>query len=82
MNQMSPTKKATITAICIALCGIAQALVIPLLGTGEAFGVTIWATTSLIAAIPGIISHLILVPLLYLTLERARVIPRRYSKEK
>lgn len=60
--------------------GIAQALVIQLLGTGEAFNVTIWATSYFLTAIPGMISHLILVPLLYLTLAKARMIPGRYPK--
>lgn len=62
--------------------GIARALVISLLGTGEVFHLTVWATSYFLSAIPGIITHLILVPLLYLTLERAGMIPRRYGKGK
>lgn len=61
--------------------GIAQALVIQLLGTGQVFNVTIWATTYFLSAIPGIICHLILVPILYLTLEKTKMIPSRYTNE-
>lgn len=62
--------------------GIAQALVIQILGTGETFNIAVWATTYFVTAIPGIISHLILVPILYLTLQKAKLIPNRYTKEK
>lgn len=61
--------------------GIAQALVIQILGTGEVFNISVWAASYVLTAIPGIICHLILVPILYLTLEKARLIPKRYSKE-
>ena len=61
--------------------GVAQALVVQLLGTGKVFNVTVWATSYFLTAIPGIATHLILVPVLYLTLEKAGMIPKRYTKE-
>ena len=40
-----------------------------------------WVTTSLIAGIPGIVIQLILIPLLILSLTRAKLLPQRYVKE-
>lgn len=41
-----------------------------------------WATTSLVAGIPGIVIQLLLMPLVIYGLTRAKVIPARYPKEK
>lgn len=46
--------------------------------TTGVYSVGLWATSYFVEAVPGIIAHLILIPLLYVTLERARVIPARY----
>lgn len=59
--------------------GIAQALTVQLLGTGAVFNVSIWATSYFVSAIPGIITHLVIVPILYMTLENAKLIPKRYD---
>ena len=62
--------------------GIAQMLVIRILGTGETFNIAVWAMGYFGGTLPGIISQLILLPILVMMLERARVIPRRYMAEK
>ena len=41
-----------------------------------------WVTTSLVTGIPGIITQLLLMPLVIYALTRARVIPARYCGEK
>jgi hypothetical protein len=40
-----------------------------------------WVTTSLITGIPGIVTQLVLMPLVVTALTRARLIPNRYHKE-
>ena len=40
-----------------------------------------WVTTSLVAGIPGIIIQLILIPLVVMSLTRAKILPQRYAKE-
>ena len=57
--------------------GIAKALFY--MGTGEAFTLSIWATSYFVTSLPGIICHLILVPLLVMALHKAKLIPARYS---
>lgn len=47
--------------------------------TSGVYSITLWATSYLVESVPGIIAHLILVPLLAFTLEKARVIPARYA---
>lgn len=56
--------------------GIASAVFY--LGTGEAFSIAIWAATYFVGTIPGIISQLILIPILIVTLMKAGIIPARY----
>lgn len=41
-----------------------------------------WVTTSLVTGIPGIVTQLVLMPLLVLALTRAKLIPRRYDTTK
>lgn len=43
-------------------------------------GITVsaWATVSFITGLPGIVLHLVLIPLLVISLMRARVLPERY----
>lgn len=60
--------------------GIAKMLFF--MGTGEAFTLAMWLSSYFVTALPGIICHLVLVPVLVLTLMKARLIPTRYPKEK
>ena len=45
------------------------------LGSGEGFTLALWVSSYFVTALPGIITHLILVPVLFVTLKKARVIP-------
>lgn len=58
--------------------GIATAIFY--MATSGVYSIALWATSYLVESVPGIIAHLILVPLLALTLEKAKVIPARYAK--
>lgn len=58
--------------------GIAKALFY--MGTGEAFTLAVWASSYFVSSLPGIICHLILIPLLVMALHRAKLIPARYSR--
>lgn len=60
--------------------GIAKALFIAINATGDAFTLGIWATSYFVGTLPGIVVHLILVPLLVTVLMKTKVIPARYSK--
>lgn len=55
--------------------GIAKALFIRLMATGEVFDLALWATSYFVASIPGIAVHLTVIPLLVLTLTKARILP-------
>ena len=46
--------------------------------TTGVYSVGLWAASYFVEAVPGIVAHLILIPLLYGVLERSRVIPGRY----
>lgn len=56
--------------------GIAKALFY--MGSGEAFTLSLWISGYFVATLPGIVCHLILIPVLMVMLMKARVIPRRY----
>lgn len=56
--------------------GIAKALFY--MGTGESFSLAIWVSSYFVSALPGIICHLILIPILVVTLMKAHLIPKRY----
>lgn len=58
--------------------GIASALFY--MGTGRAFSVALWAASYLAGTLPGMLVHLIFVPLLVFMLMKSGVIPPRYSK--
>jgi hypothetical protein len=58
--------------------GIASAVFYTI--TTGVYSVALWFTSYFAESIPGIIAHLILIPILYLTMEKARVIPSRYGK--
>ncbi|MBQ9950973.1 MAG: ECF transporter S component [Clostridia bacterium] len=60
--------------------GIAKALVF--MGSGEAFTLSVWVSSYFVTALPGIICHLIVVPVLVMALYRAKLIPARYSRAK
>ena len=59
------------------LGGIADALF--LLGSGEGYSVAMFVGSYLAGCLPGVVMQLIVVPVLTLTLEKARVIPARYA---
>ncbi len=48
--------------------------------TTGGYSVSLWLTSYFVNAIPGIIAHLVLVPLLIFTLTKARLLPARYPK--
>ena len=60
--------------------GIAKVLFF--LGKTQTFTMAMWVSSYFVGSLPGIIAHLILVPLLVLTLTKAKVIPHRYPKNK
>lgn len=60
--------------------GIARALFVHFMAAGEVFTITMWATSYFVTALPGILTHLILIPLLVITLIKARIIPARHNK--
>ena len=58
--------------------GIAEALFY--LGSGQAFTIAAIAAGYFVTTLPGIICHLIVIPILVVTLMKARLIPNRYPK--
>lgn len=58
--------------------GTVQALVY--LGSGQGFSIAAIAAGYFVTALPGIICHLILLPILFTALMKARLIPSRYPK--
>lgn len=59
--------------------GLAQWLVIKIMGTEQAFTVAIWVTSYIVGTLPGIVAHLVLLPAVVIVLEKAKVIPGRYT---
>ena len=57
------------------LTGIARALIF----APNAYSIKAWATGYFVTSFPAIIVQLILIPILYLALQRARLIPPRYQ---
>ena len=47
--------------------------------TTGVYSIGLWLTGYFAESVPGIVVHLILIPILYVTLEKARVIPARYN---
>lgn len=63
------------------LTGIARALIfVP--RSGGVYSLSAWATGYFVSSFPGIILQLILLPILYLALQRAKLIPIRYQRAK
>jgi hypothetical protein len=60
--------------------GIARAIFVHFMASGQTFTITMWATSYFATALPGIIAHLIIIPVLVTTLVKARVIPDRQLK--
>ena len=58
--------------------GVAKVLF--MLGTGGSYTFAMFVSSYFVGSVPGIILHLILVPVVALTLEKARAIPARYPK--
>ena len=58
--------------------GIAKSLIF--MGSGEAFTLALWASGYFVATLPGIVCHLILIPVLVLALTKAKLVPARYPK--
>lgn len=56
--------------------GAAKALFF--MGSGEVFTLGIWAASYFASTLPGIVCHLILIPILVVMLMKVRLIPRRY----
>lgn len=49
--------------------------------TSGVYSLTLWATSYFVESVPGIVVHLLLVPVLYFSLQKARLVPRRYIKK-
>jgi len=58
--------------------GIATAVFMA--ATSGVYSLGLWLTSYFVEAVPGIAAHLVLVPLLVLTLTKAKILPSRYSK--
>ena len=58
--------------------GIASAVFFTV--TSGVYSVGLWFASYFAESIPGIIAHLILVPVLVLSLQKARLVPARYAK--
>lgn len=58
--------------------GIAKALFY--MGTGETFTLSVWVSGYFVSSLPGIVCHLIVIPLLAMALHRAKLIPARYAR--
>ena len=78
-TQPPKTRRGLVTGLLVAvifLGGIASALFF--MGSSEGYSIAAWASGFFVTAIPGIVTHLILVPALALTLTKAGVVPKRY----
>lgn len=50
--------------------------------TSGVYSIALWATSYFVESVPGIVAHLIIVPVLVLTLQKARMIPAHRAKSK
>lgn len=48
--------------------------------TSGVYSLALWATSYFVESVPGIVAHLVIVPVLVFTLQKARLIPGRYYK--
>ena len=60
--------------------GIARALFVTLFATGDTFTISLWVSSYFVSSFPGIVAHLVLLPLLAATLMKAKIIPSRYPQ--
>ena len=58
--------------------GVVRAFVY--LSSAQSYSVALWASSYVVGTLPGIILHLILLPVVVLVLMKARLIPARYPK--
>lgn len=58
--------------------GIARAVFVALMATGEAFNLTIWISSYFVGTFGGIVAQLIVLPIMVATLMKASLIPNRY----
>ncbi len=79
-NSVADTYISLIAAMCVGriVGGIATFVFYKV--TANAYNFSMWFASYFAEAVPGIIVQLIVVPLLVLTLQQARVIPPRYQK--
>lgn len=59
--------------------GIARTVFMAVTAAAEPYSITLWISSYFIGSLPGIIAHLVLIPVLVLTLSKAKVIPHRYT---
>lgn len=52
------------------------------MGGGRSYSVYLWVSGYFVQALPGIVCHLVMVPLLVMALMKARIIPVRYPKQR
>lgn len=79
------TKKSVldiyISLVCAMILGRIVGGIVKMLmfiGTDSVYSIAIWFTSYFVGTLPGIIAHLILVPLLAFVLEKARLVSPRY----
>ncbi len=58
--------------------GVAKVLVF--VGSGQSFTFALWISSYFVSTLPGIVCHLVLIPILYMTLMKAKLLPARYGK--
>ena len=47
--------------------------------TSGVYSIALWATSYFVESVPGIVAHLVIVPVLVFTLQKARLIPAKYE---
>jgi hypothetical protein len=86
MNHIRTGKHAADLYISLAIAMIlgriagGVASVIFYMATSGVYSFALWFTGYFVESLPGIVAHLILVPVLVFALEKSRAIPARYSK--
>jgi len=58
--------------------GIAKAVFLALMATGEPFTLALWVSSYFVGSMPGIVAHLVVLPTLVVILMKAKLIPSRY----
>ena len=58
--------------------GIATAIFFTV--TSGVYSLGLWISSYFVEAVPGIVAHLVLVPVLVLSLQKAKLVPNRYAK--